>query len=137
MFYRFCLTFFTLTLFSTISMADPFETEDRTIQKPDENKVITEEIAYTQSSIKNSFEYSADLIFSFTDRCSMSMMQHMPMHPMQARPITVKLCSCLMDQFRADFSAEAFRRGGVNLAKAMSPQYTEICKALAFPNGRM
>jgi hypothetical protein len=58
------------------------------------------------------------------------MMQYMPVHPSQSRPIALTMCSCFIDQFRSDFDIKQFTKGGSKLAKAMSEEYGEVCKQL-------
>ena len=85
-----------------------------------------------KARIKNKLDYSANVIVMFVDRCASNMMAYMPMHPTQSRPVALKMCSCLMDQFRSDFQFDQFKKGGAKLAEMMAPEYGEVCKQLEF-----
>lgn len=93
---------------------------------PSFDKTIPNEVA----TIKNELDYPAKVIVAFVDSCATNMMQYMPVHPSQSRPIALTMCSCFMDQFRSDFSIEQFTKGGSKLATMMSAQYGEVCKQL-------
>lgn len=93
---------------------------------PKFNKEIPNEVA----TIKNKLDYPAKVIVAFVDSCATNMMQYMPVHPSQSRPIALTMCSCFMDQFRSDFTIKQFTKGGSKLAKMMSAQYGEVCKQL-------
>ena len=83
-------------------------------------------------TIKNKLDYPASVIVVFVDRCASNMMAYMPMHPTQSRPVALKMCSCLMDQFRSDFQFDQFKKGGTKLAEMMAREYGEVCKQLEF-----
>jgi len=83
-----------------------------------------------KASIKNKLDYPAKVIVAFVDSCATKMMQYMPVHPSQSRPIALTMCSCFIDQFRSDFNIKQFTKGGSKLAKAMSQEYGEVCKQL-------
>ena len=85
-----------------------------------------------KATIKNKLDYPANVIVVFVDRCASNMMAYMPMHPTQSRPVALKMCSCLMDQFRSDFQFDQFKKGGTKLAEMMAPEYGEVCKQLEF-----
>jgi hypothetical protein len=79
---------------------------------------------------RNKLDYPAKVIVAFVDSCATNMMQYMPVHPSQSRPIALTMCSCFIDQFRSDFDIKQFTKGGSKLAKAMSEEYGEVCKQL-------
>ena len=83
-----------------------------------------------ENRIKNKLDYPAKVIVAFVDSCATNMMQYMPVHPSQSRPIALTMCSCFMDQFRSDFDIKQFTKGGSKLAQAMSEEYGEVCKQL-------
>jgi len=93
---------------------------------------------YTQATIRNKLDYPAKVIVAFVDSCATNMMQYMPIHPNQSRPIALTMCSCFIDQFRSDFTIEQFTKGGAKLAQMMSNQYGEVCKQMELtPSTRM
>lgn len=89
-------------------------------------------IEESRSTIKKKLDYPANVIVMFVDRCASNMMTYMPMHPTQSRPVALKMCSCLIDQFRSDFQFDQFKKGGAKLAEMMAPEYGEVCKQLEF-----
>ena len=120
-----------MSFLSSIALADP---EDTSVPKNLKIPEITEmaQAEVKDDKIKNKLDYPASTIVAFVEQCSLRMMQYMPMHPMQSRPISIKLCNCLMDQFRSDFDYKSFSKGGTKLAEAMAPEYSEVCKQLEF-----
>ena len=93
---------------------------------PSFNNQIPNEVA----TIKNKLDYPAKVIVAFVDSCATNMMQYMPVHPSQSRPIALTMCSCFMDQFRSDFTVKQFIKGGSRLAQMMSAQYGDVWKQL-------
>lgn len=85
-----------------------------------------------EDMLKNKLDYPANVIVVFVDRCASNMMQYMGMNPAQSRPIALKMCSCLIDQFRSDFNYSQFTKGGPKLAQQMAQEYGEVCKQLEF-----
>lgn len=85
-----------------------------------------------EDMLKNKLDYPATTIVAFVDSCATNMMQYMGMHPAQSRPIALKMCSCLIDQFRSDFKHSQFTKGGPKLAQQMAEEYGEVCKQLEF-----
>ena len=123
MFKKLILTIIILTLSSSLLLAE----EDGILLE----KMPTfakEEIK--KDRVRNKLDYPAKVIVAFVDSCATNMMQYMPVHPSQSRPIALTMCSCFIDQFRSDFDIKQFTKGGSKLAQAMSEEYGEVCKQL-------
>ena len=112
--------FVLISIVSSPVLADPFLFE--------EPKTKSESQKYTNETMKLKFEYPSAIVSGFVQSCSQSMVQMMGMNPEQAWPIAMKMCSCIMDEFRSDFKKEDFVRGGRQLAVKMGPQYGETCR---------
>ena len=89
---------------------------------------------YQAATIRNQVEYPTRVINAFVDACSKSMAESLiPEYGVEfATDISEKACSCIMDEFRADFTLEEFTNGGVKLAELMSPQYAAYCQSTLF-----
>ena len=89
---------------------------------------------YQAATIRNQVEYPTRVINAFVDACSKSMAESLiPEYGVEfATDISEKACSCIMDEFRADFTLEEFTNGGVKLAEIMSPQYAAYCQSTLF-----
>lgn len=116
-----------LILVSTISFA-----EESNLELKGESQYSFSQRERPEDILKNKLDYPANVIVVFVDRCATNMMAYMPMHPTQSRPVALKMCSCLMDQFRSDFQFDQFRKGGAKLAEMMAQEYGEVCKQLEF-----
>ena len=123
MFKKLILTTIILTLSSGLLLA-----EEDGILLEEMPKFANEEIK--KDRLRNKLDYPAKVIVAFVDSCATNMMQYMPVHPSQSRPIALTMCSCFIDQFRSDFDIKQFTKGGSKLAKAMSEEYGEVCKQL-------
>lgn len=124
---------FIFTLFTSIqASADPLLFENNKENKATQKEQIKNQKAprFTQASIKNNFEYPAEMIVAFVMSCSQSMTKMMNGDPRQTFPVAQSMCSCIMDQFRGDFKKDDFIRGGRNLSVVMGPQYGEVCKSI-------
>lgn len=86
---------------------------------------------YQAATIRNQVEYPTRVINAFVGACTDSMAQELiPEYDLDfALEVSEKACSCIMDEFRADFTLEEFTKGGVKLAKLMSAQYAAYCRA--------
>ena len=110
---------------ATFAYADPFDTD---IEKK-------KEMNFSETTIKLKFEYPTEMVFGFVTSCTNNIAPRMGLYPQQAFPIALKMCSCIMDQFRGDFTRDAFVKGGKKLAISMAPQYSEVCKQLVGAKG--
>ena len=77
---------------------------------------------YQAATIRNQVEYPTRVINAFVGACTDTMAQSLiPEYGVDfAQEISEKACSCIMDEFRADFTLEEFTNGGVKLAELMS-----------------
>ena len=116
-----------LILVSTISFA-----EESNLELKGESQYSFSQRERPEDILKNKLDYPATTIVAFVDSCATNMMQYMGMHPAQSRPIALKMCSCLIDQFRSDFKHSQFTKGGPKLAQQMAEEFGEVCKQLEF-----
>ena len=89
---------------------------------------------YQAATIRNQVEYPTRVINAFVGACTESMAESfIPDFGVEfSTEISEKACSCIMDEFRADFTLEEFTNGGVKLAQLMSAQYAAYCKSALF-----
>ena len=87
---------------------------------------------YQAATIRNQVEYPTRVINAFVKACSTTMANELSLeYGIEfATEISEKSCSCIMDEFRADFTLEEFTNGGVKLAQLMSGQYAAYCKSI-------
>jgi len=89
---------------------------------------------YQAATIRNQVEYPTRVINAFVKACSTTMANELSLeYGIEfATEISEKSCSCIMDEFRADFTLEEFTNGGVKLAELMSAQYAAYCQSTLF-----
>jgi hypothetical protein len=77
---------------------------------------------------KRLIEYQSVVVYRFIDSCVKTFVGNVPMNPRDSMPVAVTMCSCIMDQFRKDFSFAEFKKGGQKLPKLMGGEYSQICQ---------
>lgn len=81
---------------------------------------------------KNLVEYQSIVVYRFIDSCVKTFVTNAPMNPNQSMPVAITMCSCIMDQFRKDFSFAEFKKGGSKLPKLMGGEYSQTCQKINY-----
>lgn len=78
--------------------------------------------------VRKDVEYPTFHLVKFVESCTMNFIQSSGMqNPYQAKEIGLQMCSCLMDEFRSDFSHQQMVSSGAQIMKKMSSQYSMKC----------
>lgn len=78
--------------------------------------------------IKNKIEFPTYHLIKFVESCTSNFIQSSGMpNRFQAKEIGLAMCSCIMDEFRGDFSHDQMINSGPKIMKMMAPKYSMAC----------
>jgi hypothetical protein len=136
----FISTLFFLTVGAFLHAVEPDNPSSKFgLKKPDielkkeivksDNSTINSIVAFNQNEIsKNKIEFPTYHLIKFVESCTFNFIKSSGMaNRFQAKEVGLSMCSCIMDEFRGDFSHDQMIKSGPKIMKMMAPKYSMAC----------